>query len=140
MNRDCDVQQDKIAFPNSSLYQPIILKMPSAPNAPQQKPADPILYSFSNGDELSKGLADFVIKVSLIIHFYLLLLIPIIQLLISLPLYSNPIHSLSLRLRMKQLLVVTSSLWQPLVVPFPKCWQRTWSVAQMVQFVGTSGQ
>ena len=38
--------------------------MPSAPNAPQQKPADPILYAFENGDELSKGLADFVIKVS----------------------------------------------------------------------------
>lgn len=37
---------------------------PMAPNAPSQKPADPILYSFPSGDDLSKALADFVIKVS----------------------------------------------------------------------------
>lgn len=43
---------------------------PMAPNAPSHKPADPILYSFGSGDELSKGLADFVIKVGMMVMTY----------------------------------------------------------------------
>ncbi|SPO35738.1 probable SOL1 - Protein with a possible role in tRNA export [Pseudozyma flocculosa] len=35
---------------------------PIEPNAPSQKPAPPILYSFDSSDDLSKKLADFVIK------------------------------------------------------------------------------
>jgi len=35
---------------------------PIAPNAPSTTPSDPILYSFQDADELSKSLADFVIK------------------------------------------------------------------------------
>lgn len=35
---------------------------PMAPDAPSQKPAEPILHSFPSGDDLSKALADFVIK------------------------------------------------------------------------------
>ncbi|CEH14308.1 6-phosphogluconolactonase [Ceraceosorus bombacis] len=36
---------------------------PIAPNAPSTQPADPILVSFPDQDELSKHLADFVIKI-----------------------------------------------------------------------------
>ncbi len=37
---------------------------PLSSTNPSQTPADPILYSFKSPDDLSKGLADFVIKVS----------------------------------------------------------------------------
>lgn len=37
---------------------------PFAPDAPNKTPSPPVLYSFSDGDSLSKNLADFVIKVS----------------------------------------------------------------------------
>lgn len=38
---------------------------PMASDAPSQKPAEPILYSFPSSDDLSTALGDFVIKVRL---------------------------------------------------------------------------
>ena len=93
---------------------------PMAPNAPSHKPADPILFSFASGDELSKGLADFVIKVGRMTRWLWLWRCGAWMCGLTL----LRLHADNRR-KMRQSDEGTSLHWPPRGEASPRCWQST---------------